>query len=108
MTRKRIFGWALFALVVLVGSYVGGYFWFLSSDDWASAKQLLLAESPVAVGKVQVVEPSIFGFAYKSSGEWAQFHLNVTLKGSAGQGRYSADFERKEGVVTMPKYVMTH
>lgn len=108
MTQKRILGWALIALVAVVGSYVGGYYWFLSSDDWASAKQLLLAESPVAVGKVQVVEPSIIGFAYKFSGEQARFHLNVTLKGSAGQSRYSADFERMERVVTMQKYEIRH
>lgn len=101
MSNRRIVWTALIVLLVVLGGYVGGYICFLHSDDWSDARNLLLAQTQSTVGTVHEVVPSIVGFSYKFSGDYARFHLNVELVGTEGERRYSADFERINGPLRM-------
>lgn len=101
MSQRRVVWTAAFALFALLGSYVGGFLWFLHSDDWSEAQKVLLTQTQSTVGAVRKVEPSIIGFSYKFSGEYSRFHLNVELVGAESEKRYSADFERVDGSLRM-------
>lgn len=101
MSQRRIVWTTVITLFVLLGSYVGGFVWFLHSDDWSEARKVLLTQTQSTVGAVREVEPSIIGFSYKFSGEYSRFHLNVELIGTEGEKRYSADFERTDGYLRM-------
>lgn len=79
-----------------VGFWLGGYLYFVNSDEWILAKKAISASKIVTsdVGQVSEVTVSPLGFSYRFSGEWGQAKLRLLVRGDRGEAKYSAELEK--------------
>ncbi len=82
---------------------MGGYAYFINSDDWYLAQKTISTSETVVsnVGPVRNVSVSLFGFSYRFSGEWGQAKLRLLIHGDKGEAKFEADLEKSKGKWTM-------
>lgn len=96
MTSKKKFLYGLLAVLVTVGFWLGGFLYFVNSDEWDLAKESISASEIVTsdVGHVKEISVSPLGFSYRFSGDWGQAKLRLLIRGDRGEGKYAAELEK--------------
>jgi len=103
MAVRKAFIYGLIAVLVTVGFWLGGYVYFINSDDWYLAQKTISASETVisSVGPVKEISVSPFGFSYHFSGEWGRAKLNLLIRGDSGEAKFKADLEKSNGKWTL-------
>ncbi len=103
MTVRKALLYSLLAVLVTLGFWVGGYAYFINSDDWYLAQKTISTSETVAssVGPVRDISVSPFGFSYRFSGEWGQAKLRLLVHGDKGEAKFKADLEKSKGKWTL-------
>jgi hypothetical protein len=104
MTKKKLIRMAVIPLAAIFLFWVGGFFYFKSTDDWQKIKILLgkLPEVQEKVGVVEEITLSPFPFSYRFSGDTASAKLNVSVKGNIGKTKFQGQYEKKNGEWVSP------
>lgn len=99
MKQRRVVAYAAVAIVVAIGFWLGGYFYFVNSDDWLLAERQISMAPAVTnvVGKVERISPSPLGFFYRFSGDWAQANMRMQIAGDKTAGRFKVELEMVGG-----------
>ena len=99
MNRGKMLLSGLLALLVTVAFWIGGFTYFTLSEDWKMVKDLISDSESVisSVGLVEEMSPSLFGFSYRSSGDWARANLRVMVRGDKGEAHFAVEVERPKG-----------
>jgi len=103
MTRKKMLIYGGFALIITVASWLGGYLFFVNSEEYYSVVRVIKNSEVIKlrVGNVKDISVSLWDFQYKFSGDWARAELNVEISGEKDIAEFSIDIEknRKDGWV---------
>jgi len=93
LTKKKISIYTLLAIISVLMFWLGGYYSFVNSSNWVEIESAIKNNTVVvsAVGKVQKVISSPFGFFYRSSGNWAETKLNVVITGDVTTAAFSVE-----------------
>jgi len=105
MTRKRKLIYGGLALTIAVASWLGGYAFFVNSEEWHSAEQVIKKSEIIKsrVGDVKDIELSLWGFRrYSSSGDWARVELDLGISGEKDVAKFFVEIEKsRKGVWTI-------
>jgi hypothetical protein len=99
ISKRKLLLYGALAVTVAIGLWLGGYSYFINSDDWSSAEQVISKSEPVIsrVGVVQKITLSPLGFYYRFSGDWAQMHASMTVIGDKAEARFKVEMEMANG-----------
>jgi len=105
MSKKRIFIYAILVVIVVLGFSIGGYIFFINSENWESARSVIKQTDVVTtrVGRVQEITTSPLGFFYRFSGDWAQVRFNLTITGEQGVALFKMEMEKSDNVWKITK-----
>ncbi|MBL1276517.1 MAG: hypothetical protein COB30_010540 [Ectothiorhodospiraceae bacterium] len=109
MTRKRKLIYGGLALTIAVASWIGGYAFFVNSEEWRSAEQVIKKSEVIQsrVGNVKYIELSLWGFRrYSSSGNWAIVELDLVIAGDKDVADFSVEIEKNRKGVWKIKQVL--
>jgi hypothetical protein len=99
MTMKKTLLYGLLAVLVTVGFWLGGYAYFVGSDDWRVAQETIASSEVLTskVGKVKGISVSPLGFSYRFSGQWGEAKLRLLVRGDSGESKCKAVLEKSKG-----------
>jgi len=105
MKQRRVIAYGAIAIVVAIGFWLGGYFYFVNSDDWLLAERQISTSPAVTdvVGKVKRISPSPLGFFYRFSGDWAKANMRMQIAGEKNVSRFKVELEMVSGRWTVKK-----
>jgi heme/copper-type cytochrome/quinol oxidase subunit 3 len=97
---KRGIIYSIAIVVALFAIWIGSYFYFIHSSTWEEARSLIMAhEKQPTSSAVLVVSPRLYGFSYRSSGDYESFGLEVNVDDASAAKKYRVSFERTNGVL---------
>ncbi|MDP1928642.1 MAG: cytochrome c oxidase assembly factor Coa1 family protein [Thiobacillus sp.] len=88
-TRRKIMKIALTIIVIILGTYLVGYFSSRNSDAFGVA-QRFIRESPIVqtkLGKVADLQLTPFGYELEFSGSSGSADFECNVKGAVGSGK---------------------
>lgn len=108
MTRKRKLIYGGLALTIAFASWIGGYVFFVNSEEWHSAEQVIKKSEVIKsrVGDVKDIELSLWGFRrYSSSGDWARVELDLEISGEKDVADFSVEIEKNRKGIWLIKQI---
>ncbi len=100
MTVRKAFLSILFVVLVMLGFWLGSYYYFINSDDWYYAKKTISSSEKIisVVGPVKEISLSPFGFSYGFRGDrWALATFKGYVLGDKGEKKFKAELEKSKG-----------
>ena len=96
---KKALLYGFLAVLVTITFWLGGYAYFVGSDDWHVAQETIVNSKIVTseVGKVEDISVSPFGFSYRFSGQWGEARLRLLVRGDSGEAKFKAVLEKSKG-----------
>lgn len=103
MNMRKALLYGLLASLITLGFWLGGYTYFIRSDDWRFAQKTISESEAVksSVGQVREISVSPFWFSYRFSGQWGQARLRLLVRGDKGEAKFRADLEKSRGQWTL-------
>ena len=94
--------------MIAVVSWLGGYIFFVNSEDWSSAKRIIKNTEVIKyrVGDVKYIELFLWGTQYRFSGDWARAELNLEISGEKDVAEFSVEIEKNRKGVWEIKQVL--
>jgi len=99
MTMKKVLLYGLLAVLVAIAFWLGGYAYFVGSDDWRLAQETIVNAKTVTseVGNVEDISVSPLGFSYRFSGRGGEVRFQLLVRGDSGESKYKAVLEKSKG-----------
>ena len=105
MSRKRMFTYTVLVVIAILVFSIGGYIYFINSEDWVAARSVIKKTEEVTtqVGRVQKITTSPFGFYYRSSGNWAEARLKLTITGDQSVAVFKVEMDKPDNTWRVKK-----